>query len=185
VGLACGELELDALALARRMHTRHARLHVTEPGRGRYQGRRGIGARAQLVGDALAVLHQRGHAEVDVAGRLRTGAGGLDLVDDFLRLVVLARRADAAGEQARPHVAAHRVLADPVVEQHVEGLRLLRARPVQLRREIVEPAFLQPQLGIRVQLVVLREAGNAGRTAVRTAQAERADAEADPVLFAV
>ncbi|EEF22280.1 conserved hypothetical protein, partial [Ricinus communis] len=116
---------------------------------------------------------------------IRTRSRVVDLVEDFLRRIILRRCADAAREQARPHVAALRVLRQPVIQQHVVRLTRLADAPVQLRREIIEPAILKPRLRIGVQLVVLRKADDAARAAVRAAQAERTDAEAHPALFAV
>src|SRR5450830_486740 len=183
-----GELQADAGMLALGPHLGRARRtgHAfAQPGRGGHQGRSRVVALFELVADALAVFHQAHHAEVHVAARAGTAAGDADLLHDFTGRIVLGGRAYAAGEQARPDVAVLRVFCDPIVQQHIVGLRLLLDGPIQLGRKIIEPAVLQPQLGVRVQLVVLAEAGDAFRTQGRLAQAKRADAEQHPGFFAV
>ena len=139
----------------------------------------------QLVADAFAVFHQRGHAEVNVAAGAKARARDADLLHDLLRREIPGRRADAAGEQPRPDVAALAILRHPIIEQHRIGLRLWCDCPVQLGREVIEPAVGKPQFGIGVQLVVLAEAGDAGRAQRRLAQAKRADAKQHPAFFAV
>ena len=120
-----------------------------------------------------------------LAIRAGTRARHFDLLDDLLRREGLGGIVDPARVQTWPHVAAIRILRQPVVEQHAKRLRRLRHRPVQLRRQVIEPALGQPQFRIRIQFIVLAEADDAGRAAVGTADTERADTEAHPALFAV
>ena len=142
-------------------------------------------ARLELVGDALAVVHQRNHAEVDVPGRVGTAARDANLLDDFVCRERAGGSADAAGEHARPYVAAVPVVRQPVVEQRAIRLRRLADGPVQLRRKIIEPAVFEPQLGVRIQAVVLAKADNAWRSPLRFADAEGTDAKAHPAFFSV
>lgn len=159
------------------LQQRRRRRRGVEPGRGRHQRRLRIGRLTQTRRDAVAVLGQRDQAEVDVPARGRPRAQQLDLARDLLRAEGLALAADGAGEQARPDVPRVRVLRQPVVEQHREGLRRAVDGPVQLRCQVVEPAFGEPALDIGIQLVVLAEALDAGWPQRRFAEPERADAE--------
>ena len=61
-------------------------------------------------------------------------------------------------------MAFGRVLGEPIIEQHTERLWWLVDGPIELRHEVIHPAFLQPQLDICIKLVVLAEPGNTGRT---------------------
>ena len=148
--LAGGELEAHNTAHTPGAHCRYSRGLGAQPWRSGHQCRAGIVAHAQLVGQALAILHQRDHAEVNMAGCLRPAAGYANLLDDFVRRESLGRCAHAAGKQAGPHVAAMAVLRQPVIEQRVVSLRRLRDRPVKLRREVVDPAVLEPQFGVGI-----------------------------------
>ena len=77
-----------------------------------------------------------------------------------------------------------RILRGPVIEQHAEGLRFLRTGPIELRRQIVHPAALDPEFHVGVELVVLAKTGNTRRPPVRPTDAKRADPEAHVVLLA-
>ena len=90
-----------------------------------------------------------------------------------------------AAEQAGPEVALLRVLAQPVVAQHLESLGRTGPGPVELGGEVVEPALAAPALHIGIQLVELAEALDARRTQAGLADAEGADAHLEPGLDAV
>ena len=75
-----------------------------------------------------------------------------------------------------------RVVVEPPVEQNRVALRRRRDRPVDLRREEVDPALRQPVLAVGVQFRVRVETGDRRRHAgrmTRPVDAERTDAELD------
>ena len=82
-------------------------------------------------------------------------------------------------------MAAGLVLRGPIVEEHGIRLPLLVDGPVELGREIIAPAALEPKLRIGIDPVELAEAGDGGCPAVRPRDAEGADAEFHPGLFLV
>src|SRR5262249_28527654 len=105
---------------------------VGEPGGGGGQGRLGGDGLAEAVGEAVAVLHEDLHAEVDVALRAGLGARAQHLVDDLFRPPGGgARVADAAGVEAGPEVSLLRVLFAPPPQQHGVALLPLLDPPVE------------------------------------------------------
>src|SRR6478752_7328852 len=95
---------------------------------------------------------------------------------------MVLRTADPLGGDAGPDGA--RALLAPPVEEGGETLFLRRVRPVKLRREVVDPAVLQPFAGVAGQLLEAVDARlDAGRHA-GPPDAERTDADADPGFLA-
>ena len=64
---------------------------------------------------------------------------------------------------ASSHVATCGALPNPPVEQSGKTLLRRRDRPVELRREVVDPSLLKPFAGIRVDARVRVETLHAGR----------------------
>src|SRR5690606_35343727 len=91
-------------------------------------------------------------------------------------------QANPARDDARPDVAAVHVLLDPPAEQRGEVLAGRRGRPVELWREVIDPALGEPAARIRVDQRVRVEAADPGRV-VRSPDPERADPEPDVRLL--
>ena len=155
-----------------------------------------LGANTEVTPDKIAALRAQIGLDQPIATQYLGWVGRAlhgDLIEHLARrpdawaerLGRLAARGwarDLAREQARPDMALRGVLGQPVIQQHRERLAGAADGPVQLRRQIVEPALLQPALHIRVELVVLAEAGHARRPPLGPADAKRADAQPQPRL---
>ncbi len=135
-----------------------------------------VNTSAQRIGQTTARLHQRAHAEVDVAAGALLFPRYLDLTHQLRhRPVVLARSTlDAAREVARPHMPVVRVLADPPFQQHWITLPLTIDRPVELGREVIDPAFVQPEARVCIDFLIRIKASDLLRKA-RPPDAEWAD----------
>src|SRR4051794_4488462 len=87
---------------------------------------------------------------MNVAARARQSPRLLDLCDDLLRRMPV-------GSEARPDVAVLRVLAHPPCQQLREALFFPVDRPVELRRPVIDPTAIEPELRVGVQFAVLVE----------------------------
>ncbi len=91
-------------------------------------------------------------------------AGAADLLDDLLRRPTVPFFSHAARGDAGPEEASLRVLPRPPREQRRKALLFLVDGPVELRREVVDPAALDPRARVgrdflvRVESLHLRRA---------------------------
>jgi len=76
-----------------------------------------------------------------------------------------------------------KVLILPPSEEHRETLGNLVDWPVKLRRVIVNPSLVEPELRICVECLVLVKAAADGRRIVRLPYPEGAEPEPDPWLL--
>ena len=92
------------------------------------------------------VLGKNTHPPEQVAVRPRLPPRLSDLMGDFLGRTA---RAHAGQVQARPDMAMTNVFTRPPLDQGAEAGLPLLLPPIQLRREIVDPAFAEPESRIR------------------------------------
>src|SRR5580765_6340114 len=119
------------------------------------------------------------HAVLNVSRAHRLLCRQPNLADDFLRLPSLR---EFGGGETRPEVALFGILLVPPVQQYRKALVLRLDTPIQLRREIIYPAFVQPLARIRVKLLVGVEAFDL-RGIAGTPDSKWADAEFHPRLY--
>lgn len=99
-----------------------------------------------------------------------------DLALDFIEFPILPKV--SAGETG-PQVAFGSVLGLPPSEQGWEALLFAIDGPVELRSEVINPPFLEPQPSIGEQAIISIEAADSGWV-IGPPDAERADAHFDP-----
>ena len=114
----------------------------------------------------------------DMARIFIEGAGEGELLDDFAREPRIAGISDPRKSAAGPDVTVARVLGEPPFQQF--GVALLGGAdfPIELWREVIDPAFLQPAAGIGIKMFVCVQTANGfGKTG--SPDAEWADTKAD------
>ncbi len=150
-----------------------------DPGHRWNGGRLGVGV-CESGGDSSLIAHEAFGAPMDVTVPVFPDfAGEIDLVGDFrCGASGIFGRIDSRGRDAGPNGTA--ALAAPPVEEGGETLLLRGNAPVELRREVVDPAIFQPFSGVSGELFVGIQAGLDSAGNARAPNAERADSDTDP-----
>ena len=75
-----------------------------------------------------------------------------DLIQCFIQTFICSI---ATNGDPWPEVPVHFIFIFPPTKQHRKRLRIPIHRPIELRRKIIQPAFVQPQFCICIKLIVL------------------------------
>ena len=137
---------------------------------------RDVGPLLRVGADLAEILVQRIEVPVEVP-RCHFQAAftqNTHLTQNLARIAVIA---DFGGVHPRPDVAALCVLLQPPVIVGDEAELGPVNRPVELRREVIDPALLQPLLRVRAQILIWIESAARTFGMIRPPQAKRADAE--------